>query len=964
MTTQFGNNNNVRRGLSYVQLQWQPGTLTATKDPNPLINLEGAIADDRPGGTCMSSDVDVWGLEAEINYQDDIQGTQCEPLHDFEAAPDESVLNTSIPDYIVDEMFEPGEFWFQTGPPTSLDDDIGQSRGYPLIPDYLEPDGEIDPSDADWQNPTTQNDATCTSPYVATSDVSTNSATTSHTFPIPVGNVGDTIIVFGSYASGVAAANVYPAGWEVVHQRAIATSNNFFWILRRVLDGSESATGTVTSAATESSAFVSYLVKSADPFTGPPFAILDGSPNPPNITIPWADPSLVLAVDEADGVDSAPGATFPTNMPQARRWVAGSGLQIYAAAAQTTASSYDPDAWGTTAGTDGATTLALKGFCLDNLNSDPAAQSIPAELEPEAELLQDGWQHGFAAIADFVAATDDDITGTSVPSELEPEAEPNPDDITFGWQRQSFGEDDYQPGTQWAAVTEPQEDVYDDTQVWAQSPLQDLEGDSDPASHYFPDDLEPEAEVDSDGWQGGVTIADVPLEDSIFRAIAPDYLEPDTEHDEAYLGWQIQVAAVDDGEICYLPVVESVATYSSGASPSSTHNVTLPSSISSGDKLIMFVATESGTSVTTPAGWTKLTTGTAAKGQVLVRSADGTEGATQTVTLGSSDEFAAITYRVTTLYAGATWYAFAEDNTTGNPPPPLTHGFPVNEVVWLVAANKHQDVDQKTAAPSGFTNLQDVITSTGGFRIATAQRVAIEASQTPGSWTPNDNGLNSFTMAVRGECVTPSLDPAARCIPDDLEPDAESDTFGWQASPLHDTPSTGDITGASVPTDLEPEDGVDTYGWFSAPLEEIIVNGDICGTSQLILSLDNETDGFEGFICGPLDDAPFVPPPPDAGVSIGTLPGVMGRKKWWLEREVSREKQKRARGEGRWPNLPEPKTAPPWKPKVVQRQSVRPRLDAINRDWKIKLRKARQQDDAIIMAIILALLQEKNNDPD
>jgi hypothetical protein len=37
---------------------------------------------------------------------------------------------------------------------------------------------------------------------------------------------------------------------------------------------------------------------------------------------------------------------------------------------------------------------------------------------------------------------------------------------------------------------------------------------------------------------------------------------------------------------------------------------------------------------------------------------------------------------------------------------------------------------------------------------------------------------------------------------------------------------------------------------------------------------------------------------------------------------------------------------------------VRPRLDAAQRDWKTKIRKSRQRDDEIIMAIIAVLMAE------
>jgi len=914
--------------------QWAP-TLTS-HDPNPPITLESpplAADEGMPTNSAMSGDVCVEGYAQTVEYYatDDIQGVQCNPLHDFELPPDESVLNTSIPDYIPDEMFEPGEFWFQTGPPTSADDETGQTRGQTCLPDYLEPDAEIDPSDADWQNPTTLNDAVCTFPmYKAQARTETVSGTT-HTATLPSYAAGDGVLLL--VATSDVEVLTPPSGWGVVFQRSSTdlTTNLTIAAYWRVMGGTEGATVDVTSATAATLTFQAFSFTQVDPYTGPDSATnvtTGANDNPPSLTHDWPDQKTMWVM-----LDFGPDNTHTiTNVPLVyRNWglfgfpTGGANQYVMAGLRQLEAATDDPNAFTGAITSSATATIAIRGYCADDLNSDPAGQSVPAELEPEAEVDCYGWQSQGPCDDPSSVVVDDLLTVTSIPDWLEPEAEPNPEDIGSG------------------------------------------------------------------GWSQGAT---------------------------------------DDGTICYFPVIESTATFEA-VTGAATHSVTMPSGVVAGDKLIMFVWVGTST-LTPPSGWTRISTSATGEAQVFVKTADGTEGATENVTIGVSEDLAAITYRISTPYVGNDWYAIAQENVNDALNPPLTHGFADRQVVWIVA--KLLSNNQKTDPPTGFTGIITADSGSVGNPPwgATAHKYDVATSITPDDWN-SAKCETAFTVAVRGVCVgedftpgsqwtavteppedvfeeapewvkTPQQDfagdddPAPHYFPDDLEPEAEVDAFGWQqsvtvedfpldpeipltsvptdlepeaevdsegwhSSPLHDFPDNADINTRSVPDDLEPEAEVGTEGWQSEPLHDTPSTADVTGTSVPDTVLSDDLVDCDGWAFR-LPDMEAAAPvaQPDPGVSVGTLPGVRPRRKWWVE-NISAEEKKRKKIHGtRWPDLPDVDVPRRWEPRVVTDKTVRPRLDAAQRDWKNKIRKARRADDEIIMAIIAVLLAEDRDD--
>jgi hypothetical protein len=96
-----------------------------------------------------------------------------------------------------------------------------------------------------------------------------------------------------------------------------------------------------------------------------------------------------------------------------------------------------------------------------------------------------------------------------------------------------------------------------------------------------------------------------------------------------------------------LPVVESVAT---GGNATSTNplSVPLPSGITSGDLLIVFVANNLARTDTIPSGWTRVAAIGNSNGQFRIysRISDGTEGSTLSVTLSNTAGFNSVALRI------------------------------------------------------------------------------------------------------------------------------------------------------------------------------------------------------------------------------------------------------------------------------------------------------------------------------
>lgn len=908
-------------------------------DPSSVLPLENFQGDtDRPPASqCMSNDVDVWVAEAYENYDiNEMQGTQAVPLE--EIAEDVVFMQPQFPDAnFYEELYQPGEFWFATGPPTSLDDETGQTRGGTCVPDYIDPDAEIDPSDADWQNPTTLNDAVCTFPmYKAQARTATASGTT-HTATLPDYAAGDGVLLL--VATSAVEVLTPPSGWGVVFQRSSTTLTTNLTIAAywRVMDGTEGATVDVTSAAAATLTFQAFSFTQVDPYTGPDSATdvtTGANDNPPSLTHDWPDQKTMWVM-----LDFGPDNTHTiTNVPVPyRTWglfgfpTGGANQYVMAGLRQLEAATDDPTAFTGAITSSATATIAIRGYCADDLNSDPAGQSIPVELEPEAEVDCYGWQSQGPTDDPLGVVVDDLLTVTSIPDWLEPDAEPNPEDIgSGGW---SFGATDdgiicYYPivesvatDTSGAAgtghlITMPSGIVSGDKLVmflWTDggANVTALTGWTRIGSS-----LAAEAKLYvrvADGTEGATQA--VTFSASV-RQAAITY----------------RISTLYEGDDWY----QLAEDLTNGAgSPPITHTY------STGPYLTLASVMQFSSAKTALGGFTNL------------QSSDTDAGA---------GTFGAVAQRVSeeqTITPGA-WSA----NNNGDT-------FYTLVIPGLCIGERYETGSQWTAV----TEPQEDVFEESPEWVRTPTFEFDGDTEPAPHYYPDD--LEPEAEALQDgwqQSVTVEdfpLDPEIQLtsVPTDLEPEAEVDSEGWHSSPLHDFPDNADINSGSVPDALEPEAEPDTNGWQAAPLHDTPSTADITGTSvPEYLLPDNEEGGFvgfEGFSTGPLHDAPAAPEPaPDTSTSVGTLPGHVARKRWWIERSSKEDTSRRRRYGTTWPDLPEPKSTPPFRPKVITSKTARPRLDQISRDWKLKMRRAREADDLIIATIIAALLTENKDDND
>lgn len=200
----------------------------------------------------------------------------------------------------------------------------------------------------------------------------------------------------------------------------------------------------------------------------------------------------------------------------------------------------------------------------------------------------------------------------------------------------------------------------------------------------------------------------------------------------------------------------SIATTSSGndATGSSTFTLTLPTGISSGDKLILWVAVDGNTTVSWPAGYTELFdrnfsdggfsgSGT---GSLAYRNCDGTEGSSITVTKGNTQEDAWGCYRITGASSTAPEFQFAEGNSASPDCPSLTPSWGAKDTLWIVTACQ-DNADLTGTAPTNYANnvLHQFNTDA---EIVMGSRQLNATSEDPGTFAAAADEWFALTIAV------------------------------------------------------------------------------------------------------------------------------------------------------------------------------------------------------------------------
>jgi len=214
----------------------------------------------------------------------------------------------------------------------------------------------------------------------------------------------------------------------------------------------------------------------------------------------------------------------------------------------------------------------------------------------------------------------------------------------------------------------------------------------------------------------------------------------------------------------------STAT-TNGSTATTSAVVSLPGSIVAGQTLLVLIRCSLGGTHTFPAGWTEISQdssdGSDDTTSLAWRRADGAEGASITVTLGTSSKFSAISW----LVAGARNPELSPPEisniTTGNNTNPnpgsLTPSGGAQDYLWFwMGGWEGTQTSPPSGNPTNYTsNVVGAETgSVGGVstncRVASATRQFNVATEDPGSWTISGLGddWTAVTVAVYPEVIT------------------------------------------------------------------------------------------------------------------------------------------------------------------------------------------------------------------
>lgn len=218
------------------------------------------------------------------------------------------------------------------------------------------------------------------------------------------------------------------------------------------------------------------------------------------------------------------------------------------------------------------------------------------------------------------------------------------------------------------------------------------------------------------------------------------------------------------GGVCDgFPTVSDMLTQTFSAA--TAHNVTMPSTVDSGDLLLVLFTNDHTTSgvINTPSGWTQKVTSTQntqVRASVYAKVADGTEDGASVdfSTSPASEEAAAHVYRIKTgewsgTIAGVevSAAAGASGTTTPNPASLNPGAWGTENTLWIAYAGG-SSFDSVTSYPSGFNGgvHNQSNTGTGGASSASAWQESASASVDPGSFTMGSTeDAVSYTIGIR-----------------------------------------------------------------------------------------------------------------------------------------------------------------------------------------------------------------------
>lgn len=189
------------------------------------------------------------------------------------------------------------------------------------------------------------------------------------------------------------------------------------------------------------------------------------------------------------------------------------------------------------------------------------------------------------------------------------------------------------------------------------------------------------------------------------------------------------------------------------------HSVTLPSGITAGELLLIVIGNTNDNTpipaINTPAGWTELlntaVTARICRLKILYKTADGSEGGSQTVTKGSSYS-GAIAYRIGNWGGTPEIGTSADSNTVAPNPPSVSPSWGTTKgSLFLPVVSSRSTNAAVNSAPSGYSDLRSAVLATGdsNIKVMSSYRELHTSSEDPGNYNSPSNQWIANTIAIR-----------------------------------------------------------------------------------------------------------------------------------------------------------------------------------------------------------------------
>lgn len=208
-------------------------------------------------------------------------------------------------------------------------------------------------------------------------------------------------------------------------------------------------------------------------------------------------------------------------------------------------------------------------------------------------------------------------------------------------------------------------------------------------------------------------------------------------------------------------VIAATNTYAQ-LTTTNSHPINLPTGITSGNLLLVFAVFNGSPTVTDPSGWTVLAGQAIPTGgdilRIYAKIADGSEGATVTVTLSGNQRAHAASYRITGNRNGLTSSEIAvsapvDANTASPDPPNLTPSWGSAENLWIAADLCASSAFTFSSYPTNYglgqLNVQSG-NNNNANAVTLAARLLTATSEDPGVFTTvTARDRSVYTLAVR-----------------------------------------------------------------------------------------------------------------------------------------------------------------------------------------------------------------------